>query len=204
MRNSSNSHNVYELVKDFTLDWPSAQESFLGTGPLEDAPALLIDRSEGVIAATGPADTADISTCINQLIEKLEPYASSFQAQSISIILDELSTNAIHHSGSSSSGIKIICQRAQDKGIAVTVVDEGGKLPVTQIKELFKERTIPVSPRNDPSRRGAGLGLFFCREFSSGIFIHLIEGSSTAVTCFVPYRPSKKSTLVIARIVRKP
>ena len=190
----------YEVVKDASTDWPSSTVSFLGTAPLEDAPPLLTNREKDVLIDLTLNKADDITTSLAPILEQLESHASSFQAQSISIILDELSTNAIHHSGSNTNSIKVICQRSLDKGIAITVIDDGGKLPVAQIKALFKERTIPVSPRNDPNKRGAGLGLFFCREFSSGIFINLVEGTSTSVTCFVPYRPSKKSTLIVALV----
>jgi len=192
----------YRVVKDQTIDWPASNILFFGTAPIEEAPLLLTDRTADVLFDLVLSKNDNLSEKLDPIIDQLGNYGSSFQAQSISIILEELSSNAFNYSGFNTTNIKIICQRSQDKGIAITVIDYGGKLPEAQIKALFKERTIPVNPRYDPAQRGAGLGLYFCREFSSGIFIKLVEGSSTSVTCFVPYRMSKKSTIVMAMVIR--
>jgi signal transduction histidine kinase len=189
-------------VKDFSIEWPTSNLWFLGTVPIEEAPLILTDRTADVLVDLILSKNDNLSENLDPIIDQLGNYASSFQAQSISIILEELVSNAFYYSGINTTNIKIICQRSQDKGIAITVIDGGGKLPEAQIKALFKERTIPVNPRYDSSQRGAGLGLYFCREFSSGIFIKVVEGSSTSVTCFVPYRMSKNSTIVMAMVIR--
>ncbi len=193
----------YRVIKDPSKEWPKTGIAFLGNAPVAEASPLLFDRTLDVIIEVTTQKADELSVVLDPLIEQLEAFASSFQHQSISIILDELCTNAVHHSGPGNQTIRIVCQRSAEKVIAITVVDQGGVLPESQIKRLFLERTIPVSPRNDPSHRGAGLGLFFCLEFSSGLFIQMEEGISTSITCLVPHRPSKKSTLVTALVSRR-
>ena len=193
-----------KIIEDVSKEWLASNEVVLGTAPLDKAHELLTNRSQNIIVDRTFSKTNDLLVNINPVIEELELIASPFQAQSISIVMDELITNAVNHSGPCADKIRLICQRSVDNAIIITIVDQGGILPEEQIKKLFIERTNLMSPRNEPGQKGAGLGLFFCREFSSGIFIHLIEGSSTSVTCLIPYRPSKKSTLVLACIVRNP
>ncbi len=133
------------------------------------------------------------------ILSSLLPGTSNYQRQSISIVIDELTTNAFLHSNSKVPLVEIHwIYNLDKKSITLRISDNGGSLALKEILNLFRESKMPLTPNMKIGASGAGLGLFFCKEFSSQIYINVVQNKLTEVTCVVPYRPNKESVLVVS------
>ena len=118
-----------------------------------------------------------------------ETTLSTFQKQSLSVILDELITNASIHGKMALVEIKFYLNEKRD--IFVSVEDQQGRLPLKEVLKLLDPREASQVEVRGRESKGAGVGLFFCKEFSSGILFEVVKNEMTRISCVVPRRPAK-------------
>jgi PAS domain S-box-containing protein len=132
-----------------------------GQMPLELEPVLLAQLAQSVIQQMQPVSEHQVVRLELQVADQVPPIEAD--AELVSRVLVNLVDNALKHSF---SGSAVIIQLALEPGdeeaarryVRCTVLDEGTGIPSEHREKIF-ERFAQLDGR----RRGAGLGLAFCR-----------------------------------------
>lgn len=115
---------------------------------------------------------------------------STYQSQSLAIILDELITNASWHGKMDRVEIRFSINDKRD--VLISVHDTQGGIPVKEVLKLLDaHESTQVEVRGKGESRGAGVGLYFCKEFCSSILFQIFKGRLSRISCVIPRRPPK-------------
>lgn len=154
---------------------------------------------QGLIAFASPAFSNSVTKFVelskkSEFISDLDQVfpdspLSSFQSQSLAVILDELITNASWHGKMEQVEIKFYLNEKRD--VLVSVHDNQGAFPLKEALKLLEVRESTQVEVRGRESRGAGVGLFFCKEFASVILFEIFTGKLTRISCVVPRRPAK-------------
>jgi len=176
----------YHLISSEAIEWATNETFFGGNLPFADIhQGILSPDLMSWQTITFKGDECDKKFSDLEL-SVLTGNLSTTQSERLRLILDELVTNALKHSLVESE-IVVSWMYGEGREVILRVQDKGGKLSKDDLQKLFADRDS-VTPRSDSSGQGAGLGLYFCKEFSEQIFFSVQRNISTEVLVVIPYR----------------
>ena len=147
--------------------------------------------------------SADRNNTIKHILASLFSTERTSTKESIKLIIEEMTTNAIYHSIHSSTGfdryrrkqsillskeeaVDLLCNRSNE-GAFISVRDQGGTLRLSDIAKCLKRcYTNQNADQIEKKEGGAGLGFYMAFESATHIDITVVPRRSTTINLWLP------------------